>query len=74
MDAVLSVMVLTAIALLLGALFLWRRGGGSRRQVVLMVVMAMVLIVNVAIWTLPNASGENPLEQVQKQQGDLVSR
>ncbi|OCC22678.1 hypothetical protein MB02_14705 [Croceicoccus estronivorus] len=68
MDAVLSVMMLTAIALLLGALFLWRRGGKPVRQVVLMVIMALVLMVNVAIWTLPDASGENPLEQVEAQQ------
>lgn len=67
MATVLSLLVLTAIALLLGAAFLWRRGG-SMRQAVLMAILAVVAIVNVAIWTLPGASGENPLAQVKAQQ------
>lgn len=68
METVLAILVLTAIALLLGAFFLWRRGG-AMRQVVLMVILAMVAIVNVAIWTLPTASGDAPLAQVKQQQG-----
>lgn len=67
MDTVLSVLVLAAIALLLGAFFLWRRGG-ARRQVLLMVVFAVVAIINVAIWTVPDASGENPLAQIKRQE------
>lgn len=60
MDTVLSIMVLGAIALLLGAFWLWRRG--VRRQAVLMVVMAAVLAVNVAIWLVPLADGRAPVE------------
>ena len=63
METVLSVLVLTAIALLIGAFFLWRRGG-AMRQVVLMVILAVVAIANVAIWTLPDAGGKAPLTQV----------
>lgn len=53
-------MVLAAIAMLLGAIFLWRRGG-SRLQIGLMLALVAVIAFNVAIWTLPDASGNAPL-------------
>jgi hypothetical protein len=62
MNTVLSILVLAAIALVLGAIALWRRGG-SRKQVVLMLVMALVMAANIAIWALPDASGNAPLGQ-----------
>ncbi|MCB2072912.1 MAG: hypothetical protein H6917_10395 [Novosphingobium sp.] len=62
-NAALSLMVLTAIALVAGAFWL-RRRGGSRRQVVLMLVLAAVVAVNVAIWTLPDSSGEAPVDRL----------
>ena len=62
-DAVLSLMVLTAIALLAGAYWL-RQRGGSARQVVLMLVLAVVIAANVAIWTWPGAGGDAPLGQM----------
>ena len=52
-DAVLSIVVLLAIALIVGAVFAYR--GGYRRQAVLMVILALVAGMNVAIWTLPDA-------------------
>lgn len=54
----LSLLVLTTLALLSGALFLWRRGG-SRKQLTLMLVLAAVLAFNIAMWTLPGKSGES---------------
>lgn len=57
MDIALSLMILAIIALLLGALALYRRGG-NRKQAGLMLVLAGVLTVNVAIWTLPNSNGD----------------
>lgn len=60
METALSILVLAACALLIGAFVLWRRGG-SGRQIVLMIVLAIVMIVNVAIWTLPDATGDAPL-------------
>lgn len=60
-------MMLVALALLVGAFALWRRGGGTR-QTVLMVILAVVVIINIGIWTLPTASGEAPLAQLQKEQ------
>jgi hypothetical protein len=62
MDLVLSVVMLAAIALLGGAVFLWRRGGASK-QVWLMVLLALVMIVNVLIWTVPDSSGTAPLNR-----------
>lgn len=58
MDIALSLMTLTIVALVLGAVVLWRRGG-NRKQAELMLVLAAVLIANVAIWTLPNSEGES---------------
>lgn len=63
MDTVLSIIVLAAMALLAGAWFLWRRGG-SKKQVFLMILLAMIMVANVAIWTIPDASGEAPLARV----------
>jgi ABC-type transport system involved in cytochrome c biogenesis permease subunit len=64
LNLVLSILVLAAIALILGAFLLWRHGGQLNR-IVLMLVLAAVMIVNVAIWTLPDASGEAPLDKVE---------
>ena len=62
MDAVLSVVVLSALALVGGAVLLWRRGD-ARKQAVLMLVLAVVMIVNVLIWALPQSSGTAPMDR-----------
>jgi len=62
MATVLAVLVLATIALLGGAVLLWRRGG-SRRQVALMVLLAAIAAVNVAIWTLPDSQGVAPIDR-----------
>jgi len=54
----LSLLVLTTLALIAGALWL-RSRGGSRKQATLMLVLAAVLAFNVAMWTLPGKSGES---------------
>jgi cyanate permease len=61
LDAALSLMILAAIALAIGAIFLWRRG--ERQRPALMALLVMILIVNVGIWTLPDASGEAPTQK-----------
>ena len=63
-DLVLSIMALTLIALLLGALYLWRRGGHGK-QAGLMVLLAVVIAVNIAIWTVPEPDGTAPVDRVE---------
>ena len=55
----LSILMLAMVALLLGAATMWRRG--DRRRAMLMVVLAVLAATNVAIWTVPDASGEAPV-------------
>ena len=62
MDTVLSVVVLAAIALVAGAIWQWRRGG-MRKQVWLMLLLAVIMIANVLIWTIPNKDGTVPLDR-----------
>jgi hypothetical protein len=65
-DIALSLLVLSTIALVLGAAWLWRRGG-SRKQIVLMLALAAVLAANVAIWTVPAPDGETLVAKAAKQ-------
>ena len=60
LAATLSLMMLAAIALIAGALVLWRRG--ERKRPALMALLVAILLVNVGIWTLPDASGEAPVD------------
>jgi hypothetical protein len=62
MGTVLSVVMVAALALLAGAVFLWRRGGAAK-QAWLMVVLAVVMIVNVLIWTIPDGGGTAPIDR-----------
>lgn len=62
MSAVLSVMVLAAIALTAGAIYLWNREG-MRRQALLMLVLVAVIAVNVALLTVPVGDGKSVVEQ-----------
>lgn len=56
MAIALSLLVLTAIALVGGAYVLFRRG--KRQQALLMLGLALVMALNVAIWTWPTQTGE----------------
>jgi hypothetical protein len=51
MEWIMPLVVLAAIALLLGAGALWRKG--DRQRAVLMAVAALVIAGNVAIWSMP---------------------
>lgn len=62
-DIVLSIVMLTALALLAGAFVLWRRTG-QVKQPALMVLLAVIAVLNVLIWTVPSESGEAPIEQL----------
>ena len=60
MNTVLSLLMLTSVALIAGAVWLWRKQGANR-QVWLMILLAVVMLINVGIWTLPDSSGRAPL-------------
>ena len=62
MATALSLLVLTIIALVGGAWFLWRRGS-ARKQVLLMLILAAVMAINIAIWTLPDGGGNTLIGQ-----------
>lgn len=55
LDTALSLLMLAALALLLGAAFLWRRG--ERKRPALMLTLAGIMMMNLIIWTLPDKSG-----------------
>ena len=61
-GTVLSILMLAAIAMVLGAVYLWRQRGTSK-QVWLMLVLAVVLAANVAIWVVPSVTGTAPVRQ-----------
>jgi drug/metabolite transporter superfamily protein YnfA len=69
MDTVLSLVMLTALALIAGAAFLWLKRG-ARKQAGLMLLLALVMLVNVAIWTLPDPSGSAPIGKAEQLGGD----
>lgn len=56
LDAALSLMMLAAIALVGGAVFLWKRG--ERKRPALMLTLAGIMVMNLIIWTLPSPGGE----------------
>ncbi|WP_067682294.1 hypothetical protein [Tsuneonella dongtanensis] len=62
-STVLSLLVLAALALVAGAVWLWRKPG-MRRQAMLMLVLAGIAVINVAIWTLPDDEGRSPVGQL----------
>lgn len=62
MSAALSVMMLAALSLVAGAIYLWRRGA-SRLQIALMLIMAVVIAANVAILTVPSGNNAPSLQQ-----------
>jgi len=64
LDTVLSILVLAAIALVIGAVALWRRGGQAK-QVWLMLLLAAIVAGNVLIWTVPDSTGKAPVSRGQ---------
>ena len=56
-DFALSLVVLAAVALVAGAIFLYRKG--KHKQAGLMVLLAVIMALNVAIWTIPTPGGDS---------------
>jgi len=65
MNTVLSILMLAAVGLLLGAFVLWRKGG-PLKQVLMMVLLSIIAVANVAIWTVPDGEGDAPLDKLEK--------
>ncbi|WP_373489567.1 hypothetical protein [Blastomonas sp.] len=58
-NLILSVAMLTSLALVIGAMVLLRRG--QRKQPALMLVLAAVMVANVVIWSIPTNDGQSLL-------------
>lgn len=69
MNLMLSIVMLAAGALIVGAFVLWRRGVPAK-QPLLMLLLAAIAIANVLIWTVPDASGDAPLDRLQENAGE----
>ncbi|MEL6239282.1 MAG: hypothetical protein AAFQ90_11930 [Pseudomonadota bacterium] len=65
----LAVVMLLVFALFGGAYALWRQTGDPTKPV-LMVILALVAVVNVLIWTLPDADGAAPIDMIGEAGGD----
>jgi hypothetical protein len=64
LDTALSLLVITAVALLGGAYLQWRRG--ERKRAGLMLVLAVIFAANVAIWSVPDEQGQSLTNQEMK--------
>ncbi|RKF21923.1 hypothetical protein D6851_07890 [Altericroceibacterium spongiae] len=58
LDVALSLLALCAVALIVGAILLWRRQGLCR-PVWLMFILALVMLLNLGIWTVPDQHGKS---------------
>ena len=65
MDIVLSILVLAGLALVGGALLAWRKNI-PKKQIGLMPLLAVIVAVNVAIWTVPDDDGTAPIDQIEQ--------
>lgn len=63
-ELVLSLLMLAAFLLIAGGVVLWRRG--VRKQAGMMIVLALVALLNVAIWTVPDTGGRAPVDRLQQ--------
>jgi hypothetical protein len=61
-DLALSLAMLAAVAFIGAAIWRWRRNGPSL-NVWLMLGVALVLLVNVAIWVFPYRNGAAPIDR-----------
>lgn len=68
LDTALSLVMLAAIALIIGSLVMWRRGA-PRGRVILALVLAVIAILNVLVMTVPYEGGETPVEKAEQLEG-----
>ncbi|GGD41970.1 hypothetical protein [Croceicoccus pelagius] len=60
-DIALSLLVLGAIAMCVGAWLAWNKG--DRKRAGLMLVLAVIMALNVGIWTIPGPSDTTLAEE-----------
>jgi hypothetical protein len=63
-NLILSVATFGAILLIYGAYQNWKREGAGK-QMWLMLGAALVIIVNLAIWTIPDKNGRSLVSEIQ---------
>lgn len=68
MDTVLSLLVLATVALIAGAIFLWRRG--ERKRPAMMLGMAVLIVADLAVWLTPVANGPSMIEVAHESAGE----
>jgi hypothetical protein len=61
-SSVMALVMLAALALVIGAVVLYRRTGEAK-QPILMVILALIAVGNVLILTIPTADGTAPIDQ-----------
>jgi hypothetical protein len=64
-DVILALVMLAAFALCLGAYAFYKRTGEAK-QPVLMLILAAIAVINVLIWTLPDADGARPVDLIEE--------
>lgn len=64
-DIILSVLMLAGIALLMGSIYLFRKGD-DRKKAILMLVASLVMFGNLAIWLAPTPDGSSLAVEAQK--------
>lgn len=62
-DGTLAFVMLAAFAMVIGAWLLYRKSGDATKPV-LMIILAIVAVINVAIWTVPTSDGSAPIDQL----------
>ena len=73
MNTVLSIIALAAFALLIGAFLIWRKTGDVKKAG-LMVLLAVIAVLNIAIWTVPGDDGAAPIDKIGAAENNSTGR
>jgi len=59
-EAILGTVVIAAFALVIGAIYIWKKSGFGKKPA-LMLLLAAILLGNAAILSIPNERGVSPV-------------